>query len=78
MGSENIITLYPDSPDAGDPHCQCSYCHMRIEEDECPARGFVEVETCPVHKTKQKMEWRMHQRCMAECLELGYLVTATT
>lgn len=57
-----LLKTFDESPDAGDPHCVCSYCDCRIDEDETPYRCWSEGK-----------EIRLHERCLGECIELGIM-----
>lgn len=50
-----FIRFFRDSPDAGDPSCLCSWCGLRISEDEAPIfRTFTDTNE----------EARFHRACL--------------
>lgn len=51
------ITWFPDSPDAGEPGCFCSYCKKLIEAKDAPA--------IRIYKRKG-MEARFHRPCFIQ------------
>lgn len=69
-----VLRWFPDSPDAGEPACICSYCAERIEaapeESEDDAD---EGEPIRMWSSLTNFELRLHARCLNACLELGLL-----
>ncbi len=60
---EPELRFWPDSPDAGDHTCICSYCEEVIEDD--PAMRFFKTD-----KNGFKAEARLHIGCFRICSEL--------
>lgn len=78
--AHSAIRWFSDSPDAGDPHCVCSYCGERIEEspegEEDRELNADEGEPVRMWTNGGKapcLEARFHAKCLEACLELGLL-----
>lgn len=68
FGMPEQLTLFSDSPDAGDPECVCSLCGAIIEEDEFPLRIFLKDD----EKYPDGAEYRLHQDCSHQVIEWGW------
>ena len=62
--SERTLRWFPDSPDAGDPACVCSYCDCLIREGEYHPRLFKSEPGAAC-----KLEARFHADCLKICLD---------